>query len=1053
MQSVFHSIRVGLKRGVAILAGKGWSAGSPSFFSGTSRAMQPTDVRNLYRILLGRLPENDVVVQDQVGKKSSVVLQSFIQSEEFRLILDRMIADPDDAGDDTLTVNENVRQWAFDFFNFNGTARSIAADVHDSYHLLIMALGQHDLSKKVDAYYGSGTVAEILKRSVIVPSKSLPQSTNTNDLTVCYELFLQRQPESASVVEARPHSPLIDAIMGALLSEEFYEKVVGPALDGQFDGRAMPSPRVIDWMHAQMGVDSAGSKTIAELIAMVIRRPDVQARLSTSDATWPAAEVVKGLKFSAGTLSTTTTNLTTRLQRVTTNMDIGQITDIVLAQDRFHVSYTATDPWLILRPTGDALTGDLIRLRFRTTMASGAVMSRLYLDYGQGFSEANSIGLFPDPQGYQHAMIAAPQKVIAMRWDPSAEEGQGTIGMMEAHPMSVETYLEHELQVDGPEKASHMMERLTNEANSVPNAPLAMTLTRLLSPTVDASYAAWILRNEPQGTAGRILMRKQLANLSINPVISIIVPTYNTPEALLVQMIESVREQVYPNWQLCIADDASTEPHVRSVLERYAAQDARICITLRKKNGHICAASNSAMESATGEWIALLDHDDLLAPHALLAMVQAVEGRPDALIVYSDEDKINESGQRSLPYFKPEYSPELLLAQNYFNHLTMFRASAVRDAGGWRIGFEGSQDHDLILRVIESAKAGQIVHVPKVLYHWRAIAGSTALGGEQKDYTVNTGIRAVEEHLQRTKRPAKVDLIARNRHYRVRYAIPEPRPLVSLLIPTRDKAEILKVAVDSIIEKTTYAPYEIIVLDNGSVEKETFDLFATWKNDPRIRIVAYDKPFNYSAINNFGVSVARGSVIGLVNNDVEVITPEWLDEMTAWALRPEIGCVGAKLYYPDKSLQHGGVIIGLGGVAGHSHKYFAYDSPGYFNRLQVHQNLSAVTAACLLVRREVYEEVGGLEEILSVAFNDVDFCLRVREAGYRNLFTPFAELFHHESISRGAEDSPEKMARAEGEVKFMKERWQEKLQSDPFYSPNLTYDREDFSLSTSGPVA
>ncbi len=340
------------------------------------------------------------------------------------------------------------------------------------------------------------------------------------------------------------------------------------------------------------------------------------------------------------------------------------------------------------------------------------------------------------------------------------------------------------------------------------------------------------------------------------------------------------------------------------------------------------------------------------------------------------------------------------------------------------------------------------MHIPRVLYHWRTIEGSTALASGEKSYTTDAGIKALRDYFANQQPGVEVDAGLVPNTYRVRYPIPEPAPLVSLLIPTRDRRSLTETAVRSILEKSTYTNFEILILDNGSVEADTLEFFRQIQlEDRRVKVLAYDFPFNYSAINNFGARHARGSVIGLVNNDVEVINPEWLTEMVSQCLRPEIGCVGAKLYYSNDTVQHGGVILGIGGVGGHSHKHFPRHHPGYFSRLLLTQSLSAVTAACLLIRKEIFEHVNGLdEENLHVAFNDVDFCLKVREAGYRNLWTPYAELYHYESISRGAEDSPEKIARFTREVNFMKSKWGKHLEVDPFYSKNLTKDREDFSF-------
>jgi GT2 family glycosyltransferase len=369
--------------------------------------------------------------------------------------------------------------------------------------------------------------------------------------------------------------------------------------------------------------------------------------------------------------------------------------------------------------------------------------------------------------------------------------------------------------------------------------------------------------------------------------------------------------------------------------------------------------------------------------------------------------------------------------------------------GGFRQGVEGSQDQDLLLRCLPHTAKGEIIHIPHVLYHWRALEGSTALESGEKSYTTKAGIKALRDYFDsQGMASVKVEANSVPNTYRIKWPVPQPEPLVSLLIPTRDRRDLVEVAVRSILNKTTYNNYEILILDNGSVEFETLEFFnSVQKEDIRVRVIRYDHPFNYSAINNFGVGHAKGDLIGLINNDVEVISPDWLSEMVSHAVRPEIGCVGAKLYYSNDTIQHGGVILGIGGVANHSHKNAHRNFPGYFSRLISTQNYSAVTAACLITRRDIYEKVGGLDEQnLKVAFNDVDFCIKVREAGYRNLWTPYAELYHHESVSRGAEDTPEKQTRAKAEVNFMKEKWGKLLLSDPYYNSNLTNEREDFSI-------
>lgn len=560
-------------------------------------------------------------------------------------------------------------------------------------------------------------------------------------------------------------------------------------------------------------------------------------------------------------------------------------------------------------------------------------------------------------------------------------------------------------------------------------------------------YQEWVRRYDTLNEGDRRRIRDTVQKMQSPPLISVVMPTFNADPVWLSQAIESVRSQLYPHWELCIADDASTDPRIRPLLEQLAQQDTRIKLHLRAQNGHISAASNSALDMATGEWVALLDHDDLLSELALFCVAQRIIAQPSVRMVYSDEDKIDEHGKRHWPYFKCDWNPDLFYSHNMFCHLGVYHLELVRSVGGFRSGFEGSQDYDLALRCVERIRSDQIAHIPKVLYHWRVHTESTASNAEAKPYAMLAGERALNEHFQRMGVAGHVKLI--DLGYRAQYQLPSDLPLVSLLIPTRDHKKITELAVRSILDKTTYPNYEIIILDNGSIEAETLDWFERIeRQNSRVRVIRYDHPFNYSAINNFGVTQAAGSVIGLINNDVEVINPEWLSEMVSHALRPDIGCVGAKLYYSNDTLQHGGVVIGLGGCAAHSHKHFPRDSAGYFLRLKCISNYSAVTAACLIVRKEIFEAVGGLdEENLKVAFNDVDFCLKVREKGYRNLWTPYAELYHHESISRGAEDTLDKQARFQSEIQFMKKKWGLELTQDPCYSPNLTLSHEDFSLA------
>ena len=575
----------------------------------------------------------------------------------------------------------------------------------------------------------------------------------------------------------------------------------------------------------------------------------------------------------------------------------------------------------------------------------------------------------------------------------------------------------------------------------------AMIRPDLTLPTVDRNdYAEWVRRYDTLTDEVHTRMRKAIAEFAHQPLISVVMPTYNPKSEWVIEAIESVRKQIYPHWELCIADDASTDKTIRPILERYASEDARIKLVFRETNGHISAASNSALELTTGEWVALLDHDDLLSEHALFWVADAINQNPDIRLVYSDEDKINEVGKRFDPYFKCDWNVDLFYSHNLITHLGVYRLDLLNAIGGFRLGVEGAQDYDLALRCIEHIEPKQIYHIPRVLYHWRIHAESTAQSSDAKPYAMLAGEKALNEHFQRQTLDATAELVGCG--YRVHYALPDTLPLVSLIIPTRNGLHLIQQCVESVLKKTTYPNYEILIIDNGSDDPAILQYFNKIQVEARVRVVRDNGPFNFSALNNAAVKLARGELVGLLNNDLEVISPEWLSEMVSIALQPGVGAVGARLWYPNETLQHGGVIVGIGGWAGHAHKGFPKGSLGYVARMALISEFTAVTGACLVVRKKLYEQLGGLNESdLQIACNDVDFCLRLREVGYRNVWTPYAELYHHESATRGFEDTPEKQARFVKEVDYMKKRWGDQLSIDPAYSPNLTLDYEDFSLA------
>jgi GT2 family glycosyltransferase len=528
-------------------------------------------------------------------------------------------------------------------------------------------------------------------------------------------------------------------------------------------------------------------------------------------------------------------------------------------------------------------------------------------------------------------------------------------------------------------------------------------------------------------------------------VISVIMTTFETPERFLREAIESVRSQAYPYWELCIADDASTQAQVRKVLEEYSALDHRIKVVYRNENGHIARASNSALELATGEFVGFLDHDDTLSPDALFEMALAINRFPDVDMLYSDEDKIDETGVYCDPHFKPDWSPDSFLSRMYTCHFSVYRRSLVEELGGLRAEFSGSQDYDLVLRLTE--RTGKIHHIPRVLYHWRKHSGSASGVSRAKPYSSRAAERAIAEALERRDEPGTVSERADTPGvYIVRYAIREPKR-VSVIVPTRDHGEDVDRCLSSLFAKAGYDDLEVILLDNGSTEKSSLATFARWaKKEPRVNVVRYDVPFNFSRINNYAVTQSTGHYLLFLNNDTEAKSEGWIAAMVEQAQRPSIGAVGALLLYPDNTVQHAGVVIGLGGVAGHSHKHFSATSNGHANMLKAVNNYSAVTGACLMTRREVFERVGGLDEELTVAFNDIDLCLKIVEAGYRIVNLPHVQLYHFESKSRGHDVGTFKIARSLSEQAKMRERWGRIIAHDPSYSPHLTLDREDYSI-------
>lgn len=563
--------------------------------------------------------------------------------------------------------------------------------------------------------------------------------------------------------------------------------------------------------------------------------------------------------------------------------------------------------------------------------------------------------------------------------------------------------------------------------------------------TREIPYQKWIVRHLP---GSKELEKQRRTKFDYQPKISIVVPLYKTPEKYLRQLVDTVKAQTYPNWELCLSDGSGADSPISKLLENIASSDSRIKVIPHDKQLQISENTNAAIMAATGDYIAFADHDDELTPHALFQCVKALNEKKDIRILYSDEDKMSMDGHKFFqPHFKPDYNPDLLCTVNYICHLFVVDKKIIDQVGMLRKEFDGAQDYDFILRCVEAVKPEEIHHIPKVLYHWRCHEDSTAENPESKTYAFEAGKRAIEEHYERTGINAEVLQGEFLGLYRTRF-IRDHDPLISIIIPNKDHIADLKRCMDSIDQKTTYQNYEYIIVENNSTEEETFQFYKNLEEkNPKAHVVYWDKEFNYSAINNYGATFAKGEYILLLNNDTEIINGDCLEQLLGYCMREDVGAVGARMYYEDDTIQHAGVVIGFGGIAGHCFVLQPRGTTGYCHRIICAQDYSAVTAACMMVKHSAFDEVGGLTEELAVAFNDIDFCMKLRSAGYLIVYNPYAELYHYESKSRGLEDTPEKVARFNKEIQIFERRWPDIMRDgDPYYNPNLTLKSQDFSL-------
>lgn len=563
----------------------------------------------------------------------------------------------------------------------------------------------------------------------------------------------------------------------------------------------------------------------------------------------------------------------------------------------------------------------------------------------------------------------------------------------------------------------------------------------------EVPYGSWFAQHR----ASEEELRGQRARKFAAPVtFSIAVPLYKTPERYLREMIASVQEQTYPHWELCLANGSPEDETLGKILTEYVAADARIRVKQLAENAGIAGNTNAALAMTTGEYVGLLDHDDLLEPDALFEVMCALDEvrrkkQPLPELLYTDEDKISGDGSEYFqPNLKPDFNPDLLRSNNYICHFLVAARALLERAGGFDRRYDGAQDYDFILRCTEQANG--ICHIPKVLYHWRTHAQSTADNPISKQYAYDAGARAIEAHLERVGLSGTVGRKKDFGFYRVRYAV-QGEPLVSIIIPNKDEMETLKKCITSIQAKSTYRNFEIIIVENNSKTAEIFDYYKEIDGRNGVHVVYWDREFNYSAINNFGASYAKGEYLICLNNDMEIISPDWIEELLGHCQRAGTGIVGARLYYPDDTIQHAGIIIGIGGIAGSVFVGQKRTHTGYMHREALQQDLSAVTAACMMVRRTLFEQLGGFTEQLAVAFNDVDFCLRARELGYLVVYDPYVELYHYESKTRGAEDTQAKVRRFQTEIEYMRTRWIAVLKNgDPYYNRNLSLKKWNYSL-------
>ena len=694
------------------------------------------------------------------------------------------------------------------------------------------------------------------------------------------------------------------------------------------------------------------------------------------------------------------------------------------------------DPSFVLgRDTAPVRPG-WVTIRFEFQVDSGIAAPVLYLDLGHGFHEPGRVRLPLPEDGVCHVLMRLPAMVHQFRFDPMEKGGRfrlSSFTVREISPLGAVRFLCGRRNLP----LLTCIEEIFSRSRVQPNAELESA----------ESYASWIENDDTLTEVDLSAIRRHIASLRTRPLITVITPVYNTERKHLREMLASVRGQVYENWELCIVNDGSSRPHVRKILDE-ECEDARIRVLHRDVNKGITVATNEALATARGELVVFLDHDDKLSAHALYMVAAYAEWNPEAALFYSDSDAIDENGHRYNPFFKPDWNYELLLGMNYLNHLCAYRRTLLERIGGVPAGFDGSQDYALNLLAAEQLSDEAIVHIPFILYHWRNVPHSFSYVSRRR--CTDAARRAISAHLARRGEHARVISNPHRPHYHRVVRELTDEPAVTAIIPTRDRLKLLSGCVDGLLRDTAYRNLRVLIVDNDSRSPKTLAYLERIGRKSRVRVIHSPGPFNFSQLNNEAVKHTEDEILAFLNNDIEIFNPHWLTEMVSHIQRPGIGAVGAKLYYRSNTIQHAGVVLGIQGVAGHIYKHRPRRDSGHNARLIVAQEVTAVTGACMLTRRSVFQALGGFDDThLAIAFNDIDYCLRLREAGYKVIWTPFAELYHLESASRGLEDTPEKSARFGAEIRYMRRRWGERLTNDPYYNPNLSLRSEDYQIAAS----